>query len=82
MAHPVVGAVMFAVGAVFGCKPPMPDGAPADRGIGGGMNSLQYLLMGYLFSLGIIPLVFSAFGAWIGVVVNSWRDDDSELPNS
>jgi hypothetical protein len=71
--HPVVGTVAFALGAVLGCRPYMPDGAPVAYGFDGAANGIGILLIIYMFSLGIAPLLLSAVGAAIGVGLHSFR---------
>lgn len=71
--HPVAGAVVFVFCAVLGCKPYMPDGAQTAYGFKGGSNGIEILFLVYLFSLGVAPLILSAIGAVIGVVLNSSR---------
>ncbi|MCA9063037.1 MAG: hypothetical protein KDA96_08260 [Planctomycetaceae bacterium] len=63
--HLIVLAVAFVLGFVFGASLPLGH-APTAAGFTGGVYALQTVLLFYIASAGIIPLVLSVIGSLIG----------------
>ena len=73
LVHIVIAVVAFFCGAVFGCSTVQvmhPNGGggpvrPLEHGVTGGLNALGTVVIIYVFSLGIAPLVISSVTAAI-----------------
>jgi hypothetical protein len=66
LAHPALFLVAFTLGATLGSPPAMgPPGT--ESGMAGGYNAIEVVVVGYIMTFGIGPLLVSALGAGIGV---------------
>lgn len=72
VAHLVAFGLAFLAGANFGSHGfNMIRPGPTAYGWQGGRNAMESLVITYLFSVGIVPVVVSAVGAGLAVVI--WR---------
>lgn len=67
--HPIVLTLAFAHGFIYGSYP-IAHGPPPGYGIKGGEMAIRYLLVLYLLSFGVLPLVLSGCGLWLGRQMN------------
>lgn len=80
LAHAVLCAVAFVVGAVFGCSAPIimhPNGGsqhgPIRYGFAGGGTALECVAILYIFTLGIAPAVVTVIGAGLALGIGWLR---------
>jgi hypothetical protein len=67
IANVAVFVLAFLAGAIGGVESPMASGPPpTDYGAAGGVGAVAIVLLVYVGSLGIVPLVVSAVGAALG----------------
>ena len=81
--YPLLYVFALLFGIVFGFREPRPmsptvSHGPMERGIEGGFNSMVELLLVYVFTVGIAPLIILLAGVGIGVVLSRFVGTKNE----
>lgn len=75
--HPLLFLLAFLFGVVFGYREVLVMSATSpygswENGLEGGGNAVTELLVIYVFTIGIVPLIISGVAAAVGTVLIGW----------